>query len=1194
MPVIGDRGSGARGQRRLALLMLWACSLFGAAPSYVKTVCTVHGSYTNGAVVVSCTGSVANANDLIFVDTETTGGYPGTAYVSGVSDGSSSYASTGVACSSTTNIIYAQWYGKAAASGSTTFNIAITDGWFNQATVIVREYTGAATTNVLDTGASAHSCQSSTNPDYGAVNLGGVTTTAANEVIVCGIGSYSSSETYTAGSGYGNLAQITGGFSLGDEDEPAATEGAYATTIVKGQGSYWAGGCAAFNGLSADYSISGPSSGYAHVASTSFTITNLTGNWSTTPKTITISDAGNGGTVTGAGSGCGGSGTAPYGLSLTSGTSCTFTYTAAVTGSLTVTSTINSGGDPVPNTYGYTSSGWTLAFSGCSSGNLRAASATCTVTITGGTFDGTHTVTLSDGGNLGTFTSGSSGNPLTVTPTASTSSFTYTYTPYLVGQKSISATTNQSYWGAPTPFLYTSSSTDVCTFTAKANGNWASAATWTPSGCTGGGHTTPDTGDGVRITAFHVTVPSGTTAYAGSCPANNTTYDLTIAPTAATDAVSGILEVAGTLWLCGNVELNASAVANPAGLGVLQIDTGGALKWDLNNGSTAYRLAPGVTGGWNQIAVGTAGDTCTFGTESCPTTILPINLGSANPILADANGTTDSMTYRIYGTLVKNCGSASAGCITLATDNATGRNSYANAGLVDIEGSIFDTTGTFQSALYALGGYPNFRVFSFTFRENRFLNDLAGMFSLQQSGGPYPFAKTCWFIDNYFTAAFGESNSAWGSCTFTGNTFAHGVAWYSAAAVQMARFQGNLSLAQFGDRGASNPLPISGNYFAWTTAGGSVHNVGLDGTAMNNTYLGNVHESLDSNQIEGHCTTGTGGDPSYTRTWLDNLSMMAPNGVNSCSIGGGMGASPGGGTDTVDYVEHNGAFGSGVYQWFAMNGHDGGYYPTNQNIRSLRANLGYSPTSGAGNLMVAPNAPDSAVINGSINTEAYVAQEGGNGLYNRAASTDWGPGNGNSGCNSTQSAAYGTPYDQCTASGTTAPGAGDIVADPKVIDHTRGLLKWASYLHGQAATFAGAQSALIACQNLGWCVSELVSWVRRGYQPTNLALKGKAYDGRIVGFTGTYGSGYTGTCSVTITPQDTDDLGYGAAATCSFVSGVPVIQVTNPGMHYRIATPAAVAIGGTCTGGCVAASLTPVISPHDIGPVEMALIPGVR
>ena len=131
------------------------------------------------------------------------------------------------------------------------------------------------------------------------------------------------------------------------------------------------------------------------------------------------------------------------------------------------------------------------------------------------------------------------------------------------------------------------------------------------------------------------------------------------------------------------------------------------------------------------------------------------------------------------------------------------------------------------------------------------------------------------------------------------------------------------------------------------------------------------------------------------------------------------------------------------------------------------------------------------------------------------------------------------------------------------------------------------------CQSEIWCIEESRTWTARGFQPTNLALKGKAHDGRIVGFTGTYGSGYSGSCRVTFTPQDAADLGTGAAASCSFVGGVPAIQITNPGANYRIATPTSVTIGGTCTGGCVAASLTPVISPHDIGPVQMALVPGV-
>jgi hypothetical protein len=84
----------------------------------------------------------------------------------------------------------------------------------------------------------------------------------------------------------------------------------------------------------------------------------------------------------------------------------------------------------------------------------------------------------------------------------------------------------------------------------------------------------------------------------------------------------------------------------------------------------------------------------------------------------------------------------------------------------------------------------------------------------------------------------------------------------------------------------------------------------------------------------------------------------------------------------------------------------------------------------------------------------------------------------------------------------------------------------------------------------------------------------------------------TGTCAATFTNADAADLGTGAAATCSFTVGVPSVQVTNGGSNYRIATPTVVAI--TSTGGAptVPASLTPIISPHDIGPVQMTLIPG--
>jgi hypothetical protein len=810
-----------------------------------------------------------------------------------------------------------------------------------------------------------------------------------------------------------------------------------------------------------------------------------------------------------------------------------------------------------------------------------------TVTLAGPAFNGAYSVTISDNGNGGTITSGgsSAANTLTVTP-ASGSSFTFTYTPVTIGARQLLLSTTYG-WTNPSVQAYAVTSTDVCTFTAKASGNWTSAATWTASGCTGAGHATPVSGDAVTIAGYRVAIPAGTLAYGGSCPSNNTTYDLTISPSGGT---SGVLEVVGggTFWFCGNVKLNASANATPTSFGIFQIDTGGAMKWDLNNGSTPYHLVPGVTGGWNNLIVGTPGDTCTFASESCPTNILPVNVGSANPILVDGNGTTDSMTYQVYGALIKNCGSASIGCLNYQTDGTTGRNAYANAGLVDIEGSMFDTTGNFQAAdTYATQIWTP--VASFTFKENRFLNDLAGIFNLYTGKGMAATTKPCIFADNYFSATFGQANDIFGACTFTGNVFVSGVAWNVASGTQpFAVFDQNVFLVQVGDENLQSVAPEWGNYFSWSAHGGSTHN--MDFGAANEWHIGNVYESLDTNQQEGHCTIS--GAAGYTDTILDNLSLISPNGNNSCQIGMGATGTNNTPSPTV-YADHNGAFGNGFYSWILMLGHDGPIFPSNQAIRSLRSNIGYSATTGTQNFAVGPNGLTgvTAQLAAAPNNNVYVTQENSNVWYNAAsASADYGTATANPNCD--PSTSNGTPYDQCTASGT--PGAADITANPNLLDHTRGLLAWASRKHGQAATSAGAQAALIGCPSLDWCASELVAWVQRGYQPMNMALKGKAYDGRIVRFTGSPGSGYSGTCGMTITPQDADDLGYGAAATCTFVSGVPSIQITNPGMHYRIATPATVAV--TC-GGCTPvfpASLTPVIAPLDPGPVQMVAFGSVQ
>ena len=925
-----------------------------------------------------------------------------------------------------------------------------------------------------------------------------------------------------------------------------------------------------------DYSVSGPSSGYVHVASTNFTLTNTT-SWYDA-RTITVSDGGNAGTVTS----CNGTGTAPYAISFSGAWStCTFIYTPAVTGALTLAFSISTGTNPTPSTSAYTSNAWTLAISGCTSGNMRVASSSCTVTLTGGTFDGTHTVTLSDAGSLGTFTSGSSGNPLTVTPTALTSSFTYTYTPYLAGKKLMSATANLSYWTA-TSAIYTSSSTDVCTFTAKASGNWASAGTWTPSGCTGGGHTAPDSGDSVVLTGYHVTIPASTTGYIGSCPANNTTYDLQIAPTAY-NGTSGTLEVAGTLWLCGNTRLSAAAPpgnysGTPTAWPILQLDTGASLILDNNrNASVAYRMVSSAEWGWGKLYAGTLNDACAFATGSCPTTIKGVNLGAANPDLYEAI-VADALVYRIYGTGVSDCGSASKGCLEYQTQT-TGIDTYTDAGVIDLEGNIFLRTGTFQAPTSGLAqGNPKP-----SFVNNRFLSDLAGVGTLD--GSSLLSSGSCTIFGNYFSGTFGYANQTLNGCVVSGNVFAQNM-----IGLGNSPFSGNLFVTP-GSDGFGNAAVLANNYVVSTEGTSSAHMylAAVVGTGWNYKMSGNVAESLDAAQGEGHCGAVTSpGQSAYAGVVLNNLSILSVAGFNSCEFAGYDVATSNAATETT-VVDHNGSNGTpGTLGWILFDGHSTSYYPANTIIPAMRANIGYAPSAGSGYYMVGDldqsvggpgNAP--ATLFNTANVDYNDTWHGNaSSLYSGSHDANCAP----------ASTFNGSPYQICATTG--GPGAHELVANPNYIDTTRNISKWAT-THGAAQSLTGALSAFQVCTSVPWCVQELLTYVRRGYQPTNLALKGKAHDGRIVGFTGAYGSGYTGSCTVTFTPQDAADLGSGAAATCSFVGGVPVIQITNSGANYRIATPAIVTIGGTCTGVCVAASLTPVISPHDIGPVQMNLIPGV-
>lgn len=844
----------------------------------------------------------------------------------------------------------------------------------------------------------------------------------------------------------------------------------------------------------------------------------------------------------------------------------------------------------------------TLSFSGCpSSGNLFVASTTCTVNIANGTFDGTHSVTLSDFGVLGTFTP-SIGSPCNstcvITPANLATSFTFTYTPQVVGNVSFGIT-NSTTWLNPSNATYAVTSTDVCSFTAAADGLWSAAANWTASGCTGGGHTVPQSGDSVTITGHHITC--GGLCQVGSAPLNNTTYDVVIAQSGAT---SGELETSssGTFVLTGNYKLNSSAGASPTSFAILKIDTGGTFIHNNNSSaSVQYRGVPGTTNNWNIIQMGTLGDACTFASYSCATSYQGAGYGGgAYPVMWAMNGTTDDATYQIYGSFLGYCGSSSVPCIEVASANAS--NGYANAGLTDIENNVWQTTGGMSDN--ATSGTS--ALTKLTIANNHSVNDLVGWFSAPSANAiPNAIMSTCLISGNYFEGTFdstsSHNNNFWGGCTVRGNFFGKGFAGAQSLTYPMLGYVNNFAFVNGNGTYAGTFdqtvfWPFHGNYMFQETLGQNYSNhTGPDGYTFNSTganaLYGNICDSDQSSPEEGHCFIVAShlATSSYSATLLDDLAVISASGAPAGSWQlYAMDASTT--TGMVTHMDHSSANGLAVQGWVSAGGHPTSFWPSNSIFESLRDNIGYSATTGTLNYLFYDlnSASNGAQPTNVLTSNANVDY---NDSYNGTASTLF---NGTTSpqTGSKPSPFNGSVYQFASPTASTWTPAHEQSVNPNYINSGRTAHSWA-VAHGQASSNAGIRLAMQQCQSVEWCVGELESYIRLGYQPTNLALKGAAHDGYVVGAQGTAGTGWSGTCHVAFTPQDSDDVGFGATGACTFSGGSPVVTVINRGQHYRIATSASVVISQTGGVNGTAGSQTVVVEPSDIGPVPINLFASV-
>jgi hypothetical protein len=243
-------------------------------------------------------------------------------------------------------------------------------------------------------------------------------------------------------------------------------------------------------------------------------------------------------------------------------------------------------------------------------------------------------------------------------------------------------------------------------------------------------------------------------------------------------------------------------------------------------------------------------------------------------------------------------------------------------------------------------------------------------------------------------------------------------------------------------------------------------------TTANMTITGCVFEQ----------TTGNGaGDP---------LIGMNANGltVEECFVlaapGDGKAAgyliTPYGHTGIV--AEHNLQWGGAPYGMIALG------RPNNPasagTVVSARANIIYSSATGNNTLAVSETGGASSYTLDAVTVAGY------NGYYNPTA----GPVKYNAGASGPVkvNGYYNLEVSNANAPPNSQLGQGDFVANPQFYDSTRDFAEWGSTLHNTSNGYAGAIAFLQANpQDLG----ELLTWVRAGYAPTNVAYANATYSG---------------------------------------------------------------------------------------------------
>jgi hypothetical protein len=590
----------------------------------------------------------------------------------------------------------------------------------------------------------------------------------------------------------------------------------------------------------------------------------------------------------------------------------------------------------------------------------------------------------------------------------------------------------------------------VATRTSTQAGNWSDTATW-------GGSAAPGSSD-TAVINHDMTVDVDTTVGTSG-----------VAGTVAVTQASGVtVTVAAGKKLYVRGDYQAGGGTN--GATVFKLEAGAGYYFDGSVSGAAYKFVLGgrhyANPGVKFLTVGTSGSRCTV-----------TSLGTAKGYFSNGSWVESSAfdcAYTDFSYIYDptNKRFINDGISMYNGGSETGRKfsftncTFSNYGQIRITAAINTNIIKFQ--------YCNFSDYI----DNANATDALYLYGTNtDSGGNHVFKDNA--VDGKFQILRGRSFGTVSGCVFQRrvyNTYEDGIAVFDKnfSSMLFGNGTGLTDITNYDSGRVSSNVGITDNYFHHRDGSAvDVHGIqlGLGATGIINA-TGNIWENGASNISkyvnEGALLMVTGSG--WTMNVKNNIVLKD---AGTHGTGRLIASLPASGTYTFTMnVEHNtGAYVSGplIKTGEGYAGHAGMFGTLLDNLVVGRGN------TLRGVLADHANATKPA----GILTPTIVKN---NNIYNAYTGSN------------------GTGYDEYNAADQV--GGTDLHVDPQFVDATRKLKTWDAYLGGpgtDAHAIAELAKLNTADHDSDYTITNLLSWVKAGFKPTNIALKDAGYDGVTIG-----------------------------------------------------------------------------------------------